>query len=317
MAAFWYVGRDGTGKGPIEAGEIGWRIKSGEVTPDTLVWMESMPEWKPAREVDALRESFAGASAHQPPPQQQPPPPPRPDAAPGSPVPRVARVLPGAAASAPPAHLAGKIGPLGSDVEVWGLFWRAIVAFFGQVTIVFAPWASVNYWKYLGERTKFADATRFSFGGQPGDIWWVFVLQGALLWSNQVKYVGMLGFVANLGLSWLILRWFCEKLRVGESGPNLSFDGGFVPFLGYAVLSFLSIFTIIGWAWVVRSYMRWACAHVRGPFRFEFDGRATEILWRGALVIVACLFLIPIPWAIAWFVRWFVSQIAVTGAQGA
>lgn len=315
MAAFWYVGRDGTGKGPVDANEIGWRVKGGEVTPETLVWLEGMPEWRPAGEVEALRELFAAPSPPGAPPSAGGPRGigfPAPSAAP-----HAGNPLPGAAPAAADARIPATIGPLHADFEVWGLFWRAIVAFLGQATIVFAPWAAAIYWKYVGERTRLPDGTPFSFGGQPGDIWWVFVLQGVLLWSNQVHYVGSLAFFANLALSWLVIRWFCDRLRLGEGGPSLSFEGGFLPFVGYMLLFVVSLITIVGWAWVARAFMVWACGKVGGPLRFDFRGSAVELLWRGFALVAASVFVLPIPWAAAWYARWLVSKIEVVGARAA
>ncbi len=185
----------------------------------------------------------------------------------------------------------------------------------GNIFVVPAPWTSTMYWKYLGESTRLPNGTPFVFEGKWRDIWWVFVLQALLIYSSGLTGdSGFLALVGNLVLPFLVLRWFCEKLRIGPGGPFLSFKGEFVPYLGWMALAFLSIFTIVGWAWVAQYYLDWVCRNVAGPVRFSFKGPGLEILWRCLVAVLACCFIIPIPWMIAWLNRWFVSQIEATTA---
>ena len=128
---------------------------------------------------------------------------------------------------------------------------------------------------------------------------------------------GFLALVGNLVLPYLVLRWFCEKLRVGPDGPFLSFMGDFLPYLGWMAIGFLSIFTIVGWAWFLQYYLDWVCRNVAGPVRFSFHGRGLEILWRCVVAVLGFCLIIPIPWVLAWLTRWFVSQIQASTAEAA
>ncbi|MCB1541594.1 MAG: DUF4339 domain-containing protein [Rhodoblastus sp.] len=301
MAAYWYVGPDNTSKGPVELEEIARLARAGEVTPATLVWSEGMAEWAPAGKVAAITD-LLGAE----PPQ------------PSAPQP-AARRLPGAV----PSHRTSPVGDvppgrLVSMVETFPLFGRALLHALGNAFVIPAPWTGTMFWKYLGDTTRLPGGTPFVFEGQWRDIWWVFVLQGLLTYSNSVT--GDRGFLALLGglvLPYLVLRWFCEKLRIGPGGPFLAFKGDFLPYLGWMALAFVSVFTIVGWAWVTQYYLDWVCRNVAGPVRFSFKGRGIEILWRCLAAFFASCLLIPIPWMISWLTQWFVYQIEATTDQAA
>lgn len=299
MAAYWYVGADGASKGPVELEELARLARAGEVTPATLVWTDGMAEWAPAGSIAALTALLSPA--------------------PAAPPPLAGRRLPGAVPSyttAPVGDLAP--GRLVTVLETFPLFGRAVLLWLGNIFVVPSPWTGTMFWKYLGETTRLPNGTPFVFEGQWRDIWWVFVLQSLLTYSNAVT--GDKGFLAILGglvLPYLVLRWFCEKLRIGPGGPFLAFKGEFLPYLGWMALAFVSIFTIVGWAWVAQYYLDWVCRNVVGPVRFSFKGRGVEILWRGLVGFLGCCLIIPIPWVLAWMNRWFVSRIEATTEQAA
>jgi hypothetical protein len=81
--------------------------------------------------------------------------------------------------------------------------------------------------------------------------------------------------------------------------------------VGWWLLAFLSIYTIIGWAWVLRYTMRWSCRNVHGTLGFEFIGTGWGILWRTIVFALGSMFLIPFPWLLRWYSVWFVRQIRV------
>jgi hypothetical protein len=78
------------------------------------------------------------------------------------------------------------------------------------------------------------------------------------------------------------------------------------------LLGFLSAITLIFWAWVLTAWMRWICRHVAGTRReIVFHASGGQMLWRGLVVVLGVILIIPAPWALAWFVRWNVSQFAL------
>lgn len=64
-----YVAVDGTTTGPFGAATLRRMVTTGELTPETYVWMEGMTEWKQARDVAKLRDILASAP---PPPPEEP-----------------------------------------------------------------------------------------------------------------------------------------------------------------------------------------------------------------------------------------------------
>jgi hypothetical protein len=49
LKVWWFVDRAGERHGPIDQAECGRLINSGHITPETFIWTEGWPDWKPAR----------------------------------------------------------------------------------------------------------------------------------------------------------------------------------------------------------------------------------------------------------------------------
>ncbi len=294
MPAIYYVDSEGSRRGPIELTPAIGLIRTGMIIASTLVWSEGMQEWAAADQSPILRDQFTRA----PPPLPGPPPP--------------AAAAVDARGTLPSAG--GADVALRSTVAAWGLFWRALLLIVGAALIIPSPWTNVMYWRYVATTTRLPNGAAFEFEGRPGDIWWVFVAQAILMWISQVKYGQLPGMLGGYALSYIVIRWFCGALRVRAGDGRLEFKGGFWTNFGFAVLVPISIVTIIGWAWVVKHWMKWLCANVEGVMTFEFVGTGLGILWRTLVFSLASCLILPIPWMIAWFCRWFVSQIRVVRA---
>jgi hypothetical protein len=287
MAGIWYVDAAGANAGPVGLDQARDLIASRTIGASTLVWTEGMAEWAPADQIAALHGLFPAA------------PPPR-AATPYQPA-----AVAGAAIM--PAEASGLI----SELRVWGLFWRGLVNALGGALIVPAPWTGPLPWRYIGETTKLPDGRRFGFDGKAGDIWWVFVLQALAILGAQFHYVQLVALPVAVALGYFVVKWFCAKLRPPEGVDPLAFTGGFWMNCGWLAFYFLSFVSIIGWAWVLAAYYRWLAKNVAGGLAFEFHGAGLAILWRMWVTILACCFLIPIPWAAAWMARWLISQFHV------
>jgi membrane protease subunit (stomatin/prohibitin family) len=59
--ARYFLAVEGRQKGPYDMSGLNAQVASGTLTGQTLVWMEGMPEWKPAGQVPALESLFAGS----------------------------------------------------------------------------------------------------------------------------------------------------------------------------------------------------------------------------------------------------------------
>ncbi|MGB0680836.1 MAG: DUF4339 domain-containing protein, partial [Polyangiales bacterium] len=64
-AAVWHVGINDVPVGPLTSAELGRRIASGVVDPQSLVWREGFADWQPLGQV---RELANVLRAHRPPP---------------------------------------------------------------------------------------------------------------------------------------------------------------------------------------------------------------------------------------------------------
>ena len=81
---------------------------------------------------------------------------------------------------------------------------------------------------------------------------------------------------------------------------------------------YLSVITIIGWAWVITAWMRWICRNIEGTRReMVFNASGLEVLWRTIVFAIGCVFMIPIPWVMRWYASWYVSQFALVERDAA
>lgn len=292
MPSIWWVNAKGEQSGPIELTQAVGLVKTGMIAPATLVWSEGMAGWTAASETEALGGYFRSGGPQQP------------------------------IASTPTAHSApSSVAPgygavsavsddaLVSSVTAWGLFWRAIVYTIGNLLVIPAPWTGTMYWRYLATTTNSRGGLEFEFAGEPLDIWWVFTASGLLEWIGLWKYGQGWTTLVQVGLGYLLVSWFVGKVR--PEGRTQAFNGGFWGYFGYSILLGLSMVTIIGWAWVLRSFLNWMCRHAVGAVRFEFQGTGLELLWRGFVAVFVSCLIVTIPWMMAWYYCWIVSQIHV------
>jgi hypothetical protein len=284
---FWYLDRDHTQRGPVGEDEFVRLIRQGVITRETQMWTAGMTEWRMAGQVPNVAALF-GPSA--------------PAARAGPPA-----VGAGAPAGGP------ATGPLIPAIPVWGFFWRSVVTAIGVALIIPAPWLGPWFYKWLCERVSLPDGRPLTFSGKPGDIWYVFVGWGALMWIGQFKEgrYELVTIVVSWVLGVLLLKWFCAHASTADGRLKLSFEGGYLPYIGWNILLAVSAITIIGWAWVMKYMLRWICQNVRGTAEFAFTGTGLEILWRTIVVVLLCILIIPIPWMMRWYAQWMLSQVAV------
>jgi hypothetical protein len=291
-AGFWFLDREHKQCGPVGEEEFVRLIRAGTIGRDTQMWTTGMSEWRMAGQVDRFAPLF-GASG--------------PPAVP----------LEGRAPSAPPNHA------LSASLPVWGLFGRALLLMLGFLLIIPSPWTGTWFYKWLCERVTLPDGRPLKFAGQPGDIWWLFVAWSVAIWIGQFPYGAAdqfhYGELVTLPLSWilgvLLLKWICAKLGTEDAGLRLSFEGGYLPYIGWNLLLMISVITIIGWAWVAKYMMQWICRNVRGTVEFEFTATGLSILWRTVVFVLLSILLIPIPWLMRWYARWMISQLSVAKAN--
>jgi hypothetical protein len=286
----WFYASQGQQQGPFPETQLRSLIARGTVTPDTLVWTDGMAGWQRAGDIPGL----ASGGGSRPPVVPQP----------GSPM-----------AGAGGQYSAGSHddgGSLSIDFEILEFTWRSIVLLIGLFFIVPAPWALVWYLKWLVPCVHVPGRPNLSFTGAAMTIVpWFF---GAIVLAIFIGLIGIrwlsdLMFLVQIALYWLFLKWFVANISSDGQPLGLSFEGSFWAYLGWTVLAILSVFTIIGWAWVYVAQLRWVCRNIDGTRReVIFNGTGLEFLWRAIVTALASAFIIPIPWMYRWFMRWLASQ---------
>jgi len=277
----WFYAEGDKQLGPFSEDQLRDFIARGTVTATTFVWTEGMSGWQRAGEIPGLVASAA----------------PRPPGPPMAPQ---------------PAFGGASGGSLSIDFGIWDFTWRSLVWGICSLFIIPAPWILVWYLKWLVPRVQVPGRPNLSFEGTAMTIVpWFF---GAIVLFIAVAltenaWLNNLMILVQVALYWLFLKWFIANLASNGQPLGLSFMGSIWAYLGWSILSFVSILTIIGWAWVYAAWARWFCQNIRGTRRdVIFHGTGLEFLWRGIVALIAGSFIIPIPWVYRWMMRWFASQ---------
>jgi hypothetical protein len=277
----WFFAANGQQQGPYPEAQFRDFLARGTVRAETLVWTEGMAGWQKAGEIPGL---MSGGGA--------PP------------------AMPQGGAAAVNAG-AGRGGQLSFEPGLWPLLGRAILFVVGTLLVIPSPWVAVSNYRWAAARLTVPGRPNFGFMGQVGDIWYVFVLTAlcsyvGLTHSTALK---LLVIPVEAVLSWMILRWIVANLSSNGRQLPVTFEGSWLGYLGWFALMYVSIITIIGWAWVVSAWMRWNCRNIAGTRReVQFKAAGLQVLWRTLVFAIGCAFLIPIPWVLRWYAQWYVSQ---------
>jgi GYF domain 2 len=276
----WFFASQGQQQGPYPEARLHELIAAGTVTAETLVWTEGMANWQKAGDVPGL---LAGA----PPPAM-----PRPGGLPVS-----------------GGGYGG--GPLSVDFGIWDFTWRSLVLFIGFLFIIPLPWAMLMYCRWIVSCVQVPQRPNLGFTGRAVELMWFYaaVLLYIAAASRHSQVLSLAANVVQLVLYWLLIKWFVANLSSNGQPLGLRFSGSFWGFLGWSLLAFVSVITIIGWAWVYVAQLRWMCRHIEGTRRdVVFNGTGLEFLWRAIVTALLSVFIIPLPWAYRWFTRWLASQ---------
>jgi len=281
--ANWFYAAEGKQQGPFSEVQFRQLIAQGVVRAGTLVWTEGMAGWQKAVEIPGLL-SGDGAS-------------------------------PAISISGGPSAMASGhsgSGPLSIEFGILEFTWRSIVMLIGFILVIPAPWAFVWFARWIISCVRVPGRPNISFTGSALTLLpWYFgtiVLVIAVVMSDM-KWLNNLLVVVQIALYWLLLKWMVTNIASNGQPLGLSFSGTFWAYFGWKLLLTLSIITVIGWAWVYVAESRWFCRNVQGTRReIVFTGTGLEFLWRAIVVMIACSFIIPIPWVYRWMMRWLASQ---------
>jgi GYF domain 2 len=278
----WFFASQGKQQGPYPEAQLREFIANRAVTAQTLVWTEGMADWQKAGDIPGLLSGDSG---------------PAPVAPSGVPL------------------TTGASGqPLSADFGIWALLGRGLLFSIGSMLVIPAPWTATSFYRWCVECLRVPQRPDLGFTGKPGDIWYVFVMQGLCSyagfsddWYPTLIVIPLEGF-----LSWMTVKWIFANISSEGRQLPLNFAGSPWSYVGWYLLLYVSVITIIGWAWVITAWMRWICRNVDGTRRdivFKVDG--WDILWRTVITVLLAVLIIPIPWVTAWYYRWYVSQFAL------
>jgi uncharacterized protein DUF4339 len=278
----WFYASEGQQLGPYPEVQLREFIARGSVRADTLVWTEGMAGWQKAAEIPGL---MFGASGPPVIPQAGGPP-----------------VIAGGAGG----------GALSIDFDIWEFTWRSLVFLVGVIFVIPMPWVVVWYANWMVSRVYVPGRPNLSFTGSALTVAaWFFgaIVLAICLALTGVDWLNNLMGLVQIVLYWLFLRWFVANLASNGQPLGLSFSGSLWAYLGWTLLTVVSLITIIGWAWVFAAQMRWVCRNIQGTRRqVVFKGTGLEYLWRMIVTAIASAFIIPIPWVFRWMMRWQLSQ---------
>ncbi|WP_018323566.1 DUF4339 domain-containing protein [Bradyrhizobium sp. WSM2793] len=269
----WFHASEGQQKGPFPEPQFRDLIARGIVRSDTLVWSEGMTGWQKAGAVPGLVPG-------------------------GSP----------AVASSGDAK-----GRLSVDLPLWSFLGWCILLVIGNAVVVPAPWTATGYYRWLFPRVHVPQRPNISFTGQVGDIWYVFIAVALAGYAGLVHDLFQLATIPlQAFLSWMVMRWVVANLSSNGQPIPMTFDGSPWAFIGWQLLMFLAMFTIIGWAWVMAAWMRWICRNIVGTRReMIFVSTGLQLLWRTLAFGFGCLLIIPIPWLLRWYFTWTMAQFVL------
>lgn len=204
--------------------------------------------------------------------------------------------------------------PMEFVAGVGALFGRTLLLIFGILLVIPAPWAITYFYQWFIAHLRLPRVSRLEFTGTPGDKWIICIILalGGYIGAFKNPAFQLVPLFLQPYLSLLLIRWVVGKLTADGRPLPLRFTGGYWRFFGWYLLIVLSMFTIIGWAWVIAANMRWVCRQVEGTnTQVTFTGTGLEILWRTFVFVFSAIVIIPIPWTLHWYTRWFMRQFSL------
>jgi hypothetical protein len=280
----WFFASESKQQGPYPEQQFRMLITQGVVSAETLIWTDGMADWQRAGDVPGLVSSAA-------------------------PPPAMAGSFGTAAATRAPAG-----GAVTAEFSTFGLFGRVLLFVIGTMLIIPAPWTATILYRFVVEHLRVPQRPNLSFTGQPLDIWYVFVLTGLVSYAglSDIWWLPIALLPVNAFLAWMVVRWVTANIASDGQKLPIQFVGNLGTYVGWLLLLYVSIVTIIGWAWATTAFIRWLCRNISGTRReVVFNGSGWDVLWRTIVTVLACILIIPIPWMLKWLASWYVSQFAL------
>ncbi len=111
--------------------------------------------------------------------------------------------------------------------------------------------------------------------------------------------------------SFKILTWSINSIST-EQGVHPEFEGRYISLVGYNLLLAVSYLSVIGWAWVNSSILRWLCRSVRiNGYRVRFVAKGHQVLGVYLAYSMGCLLIVTIPFLTVWFCQWHIKHMEI------
>ena len=212
-------------------------------------------------------------------------------------------------------------GALEPSFPAWGLIWRSVVSSLGVWSVVGAPWAGVWFYRWFAGRIALPGGRALRLDADVRGAWPLFLAMGLSNWLEE-GFSDWLDDKSALAISVLIeaalwawlVKWFVARLRTDDGATRLGFEGSFFGLAAWMVLFYVGVVSVIGWAWALKNMLRWTARRISGPVAVEFHARGAEILRQTALLLLACIPVVTIPWALSRWTNWIASRFSVGAA---
>ncbi|MDA0204511.1 MAG: zinc ribbon domain-containing protein [Acidobacteria bacterium] len=216
------------------------------------------------------------------------------------------------------------------EASALGLFGRSLLLGLSGVFLVPLPWTICWYTRWLAGEVRASDRQSFDFHGEAKNVWAIVTAYVLMIIISSILGVvreddpdlawlilpDILINLALLFVGWFFLRWAIDHLERG--GKRWRFVGSVWGFLGWNILFYVSILTIIGWAWAAVGLYNWIADNVEDAGgKLRFLGAGHQMLWRTIVRVLWCATLLGMPWAIRWFYAWLIGQVELTPAEQA
>jgi uncharacterized membrane protein YjgN (DUF898 family) len=302
----WFYSQNGSERlGPVAPVEFDQLVRSGVVTPDTLVWREGMPDWQPWRVVCG-----ENPPASPPPMMMAPPPPPidpaRPQDYTQSPF------------GERPMELKFT-GSAGEYFRIWIVNIVLTIVTFG----IYAAWAKVRTKRYFYAHTSLAGHA-FEYLAEPkriliGNL----IVAGIYILYNASAAISPLLLLAIMipimvAVPWLIVKSILFNARNSAwRGLRFGFGGRYKDALIlYMLLPILVPLTLgLIWPYIAKIRREWVTTHHRfGTTPFQFSAQTGDFY---QIYLKGVAFFIPLVAAYGIFIASVVKMtLATRGGEG-
>ena len=120
--------------------------------------------------------------------------------------------------------------PLAAEFGVWSLLGRSLLLFIGNLLVIPAPWAATGFYRWFVAHLHVPQRPGLGFTGNPGDIWYVFVILALCPYADLtgVRGLSLILIPLEAFLSWMIVRWIVANISSEGHQLPLSFEGSVV-----------------------------------------------------------------------------------------